>query len=89
MNLYQQREYIPPSWASPLNNAPSTRVSLGILPTPLHPWKPLNFDSYECWIKRDDLSSFDLSGNKVRKLEFLLAKALNDGHDSVITIGGN
>lgn len=33
-------------------------------------------------------SSFDLSGNKVRKLEFLLADALEKGHDCVITIGG-
>jgi len=42
----------------------------------------------EWWIKRDDLSSFDLSGNKVRKLQFLLADALEKGADSVITIGG-
>jgi 1-aminocyclopropane-1-carboxylate deaminase/D-cysteine desulfhydrase-like pyridoxal-dependent ACC family enzyme len=41
----------------------------------------------EMWIKRDDLTSNDLSGNKVRKLEFLLARALEGGHDSVITIG--
>lgn len=40
------------------------------------------------WIKRDDLSSFDLSGNKVRKLEFLMAAAVASGHDSIITIGG-
>lgn len=29
-----------------------------------------------------------LSGNKVRKLEFLMAEAVKRGHDSVITIGG-
>lgn len=29
-----------------------------------------------------------LSGNKVRKLEFLMAEAMERGHDSVITIGG-
>jgi D-cysteine desulfhydrase len=44
-------------------------------------------------VKRDDLSSFDISGNKVRKLEFLLAEALGSDfsgaqYDSVITIGG-
>jgi 1-aminocyclopropane-1-carboxylate deaminase/D-cysteine desulfhydrase-like pyridoxal-dependent ACC family enzyme len=36
-------------------------------------------------LKRDDLSSFDLSGNKVRKLEFLLGELR--GCDSVVTTG--
>eukprot|EP01025_Chloroclados_australasicus_P013161 TRINITY_DN16252_c1_g1_i3.p1 TRINITY_DN16252_c1_g1~~TRINITY_DN16252_c1_g1_i3.p1 ORF type:complete len:315 (-),score=41.63 TRINITY_DN16252_c1_g1_i3:406-1350(-) len=40
------------------------------------------------YIKRDDLSGMQLSGNKVRKLEFLMEEALEKGHDSVITIGG-
>jgi 1-aminocyclopropane-1-carboxylate deaminase/D-cysteine desulfhydrase-like pyridoxal-dependent ACC family enzyme len=40
------------------------------------------------WVKRDDLTSCDLSGNKVRKLEFLLADALAGGHDCVVTAGG-
>ena len=39
-------------------------------------------------IKRDDTSSLELSGNKVRKLEFLMAEALAGGHDCVVTIGG-
>ncbi|CAI7773198.1 unnamed protein product, partial [Closterium sp. NIES-53] len=37
---------------------------------------------------RDDLSGMELSGNKVRKLEFLLADALAKGADTLITIGG-
>jgi 1-aminocyclopropane-1-carboxylate deaminase/D-cysteine desulfhydrase-like pyridoxal-dependent ACC family enzyme len=40
------------------------------------------------WIKRDDVTDFLASGNKVRKLEFLLADAIQKGCDSVITIGG-
>jgi 1-aminocyclopropane-1-carboxylate deaminase/D-cysteine desulfhydrase-like pyridoxal-dependent ACC family enzyme len=40
------------------------------------------------WLKRDDLSGMQLSGNKVRKLEFLMADAVAEGADSVITIGG-
>eukprot|EP00877_Chromochloris_zofingiensis_P005467 jgi/Chrzof1/14921/Cz09g20220.t1 len=40
------------------------------------------------WIKRDDLTGMQLSGNKVRKLEFLLADAKAQGADCVITIGG-
>ena len=39
------------------------------------------------WIKRDDLTGFGLSGNKVRKLEFHLAAAQEAGADTVITCG--
>jgi len=39
------------------------------------------------WIKRDDLTGFGLSGNKVRKLEFHLAAALEAGADTVVTCG--
>jgi len=39
-------------------------------------------------LKRDDLSGMQLSGNKVRKLEFLMADAVAQGADCVITIGG-
>ncbi len=40
-------------------------------------------------IKRDDLTGLELSGNKVRKLEFLLgdAKTSEKKYDSVITVG--
>jgi len=40
------------------------------------------------WIKRDDMSGLELSGNKVRKLEFLMAEALEQGTKTVVTIGG-
>ncbi len=40
------------------------------------------------WVKRDDESGSDLSGNKVRKLEFLLAEAIERRCDVVITCGG-
>jgi D-cysteine desulfhydrase len=40
------------------------------------------------WIKRDDQSGSDLSGNKVRKLEYLLAEAMASRCDTVITCGG-
>ncbi len=39
------------------------------------------------WIKRDDLTGFGLSGNKVRKLEFHFAAAEAAGADTVITCG--
>lgn len=84
--------YVAPSWVSNagLNNVPKEKLSLGRFATPLHPVQipDLSELGFNCFIKRDDLSSCDLSGNKVRKLEFLLAAALANKHDCVITIGG-
>ncbi|KAI3977140.1 hypothetical protein MKX01_029679, partial [Papaver californicum] len=37
---------------------------------------------------RDDFTGMQLSGNKVRKLEFLMADAVAQGADCIITIGG-
>jgi D-cysteine desulfhydrase len=42
----------------------------------------------EIFFKRDDFTGSELSGNKVRKLEFLLADATSQGADTVITCGG-
>jgi D-cysteine desulfhydrase len=42
----------------------------------------------ELYIKRDDLTGAALSGNKIRKLEFVLADALAQKADMVITCGG-
>ena len=48
--------------------------------------KELNINLY---IKRDDATGgVELGGNKLRKLEFLLADALAKGCDSIVTIGG-
>ena len=72
-----------------LSNPPAEKVKLAHgTPTPIHPWSPCGYESNQMFVKRDDLTSFDLSGNKVRKLEFLLAQALREKYDSVITIGG-
>ena len=38
-------------------------------------------------MKRDDLTGADLTGNKVRKLEFLLADAVAKGSDTIVTCG--
>ena len=40
------------------------------------------------FIKRDDLLSFALGGNKVRKMELVLAEAIAAGADTLITCGG-
>ncbi|GAB2250011.1 hypothetical protein Droror1_Dr00013370 [Drosera rotundifolia] len=84
-----RKPYDAPSWTSHLDPIPSHIVSLGHLPTPIHRWELPNLPrGTEVWLKRDDLSGMQLSGNKVRKLEFLLADAVAQGADSIITIGG-
>ena len=49
----------------------------------------LNELNARLYVKRDDATGgAELGGNKVRKLEFLLADALAGGCDSVVTVGG-
>ena len=43
---------------------------------------------HRLWVKRDDLTGCTLSGNKVRKLEFITAHAQDHGYDTLITCGG-
>ncbi|MCL4103927.1 UNVERIFIED_CONTAM: hypothetical protein GTU68_034789 [Idotea baltica] len=43
---------------------------------------------HRLWIKRDDLTGSILSGNKVRKLEYIVAHAQDEGCDTLITCGG-
>jgi D-cysteine desulfhydrase len=42
----------------------------------------------ELYLKRDDLTGAELTGNKVRKLEFVFADALAKGANTVLTCGG-
>jgi D-cysteine desulfhydrase len=58
-------------------------------PTPLERASRLSaaWAGPQIWIKRDDLTGFGLSGNKVRKLEFHLAAAEASGADTIITCG--
>jgi D-cysteine desulfhydrase len=65
------------------------QINLARLPTPVQPLRRLS-EKYgvELYVKRDDLTGMALSGNKVRKLEFVLADALAQKADMVITCGG-
>jgi len=65
------------------------RVPLVPEPTPLHPLPRLSaaLGGVQVWCKRDDLTCLALGGNKLRKLEFLLQEALDQGADMVITTG--
>ena len=65
------------------------RLDLSNTPTPLKPLQRLGEKlGVELYIKRDDLTGAGLSGNKIRKLEFVLADALDCGADTVLTCGG-
>lgn len=65
------------------------RVFLAHLPTPLERLDRLSKElgGPEIWIKRDDCTGLSTGGNKTRKLEFLMAEALAEGADTVITQG--
>lgn len=78
----------PPKWCHRLSYIPKYFVKLGNLDTPIHEWKLPNVPKeYNIFIKRDDMTGSTLSGNKVRKLEFLFADAINKGCKHVITCG--
>jgi D-cysteine desulfhydrase len=56
--------------------------------TPIEPLPRLGARlGVELVVKRDDLTGFAESGNKVRKLEFLVRDALDHGADTLVTIG--
>jgi D-cysteine desulfhydrase len=67
----------------------AARVPLARLPTPLEPSPRLGAAlGIELLYKRDDLTGLELSGNKARKLEFLVADAEAAGADTLVTCGG-
>lgn len=66
------------------------RVKLAFLPTPLQRVSRLEkkLGLKELYIKRDDQTGLALGGNKARKLEYLMADALKEEADVVLTVGG-
>ena len=65
------------------------RVPLAHLPTPLvQPRRLAEALGLDLWVKRDDCTGGPEAGNKIRKLELLLADALASGAGTVITCGG-
>lgn len=64
------------------------RIALTSLPTPLHalPRVSERLDT-QVWIKRDDLTASEYGGNKVRKLEYVLARAEERRADTLVTTG--
>ena len=65
------------------------RVSLGHLHTPLEFLPNLTrvLGGPDIYIKRDDCTGLATGGNKTRKLEFLMAEAMEQNADTVVTQG--
>lgn len=64
------------------------KLSLAHLPTPIQYLDKLSNDlGKKIYVKRDDYTGMEVSGNKIRKLEYSLAEALEKGCDTVITLG--
>lgn len=65
------------------------RIRLGHFPTPLEfmPNLTRHLGGPQLYIKRDDCTGLATGGNKTRKLEFLVAQALEQGADTLITQG--
>jgi L-cysteate sulfo-lyase len=71
-----------------LENLP--RFRLADFPTPIEYLETLTkkYNGPDIFIKRDDLTSLGLGGNKTRKLEFLVGEALKQKKDALVTTGG-
>ena len=71
-----------------MSAAPIPRVELAATPTPLLKLERLSGElGVELWVKRDDLTGLLETGNKIRKLEFLVGEALAQNADTLITCG--
>lgn len=66
------------------------RFNLAEFPTSIHFLeRPTKFcQGPDIYMKRDDLTSLGMGGNKTRKLEFLVGQALADGADTLVRTGG-
>ncbi len=73
-----------------LRNTPKANLLLG--PSPIHPLPRLSEHlggKVNLWAKREDLNSgLAYGGNKTRKLEYLAQDAINQGCDTLVSIGG-
>lgn len=65
------------------------RIKIANLPTPVEPLPNLSarLAGPQLWMKRDDLTGLAFGGNKIRKLEYLLAEARAAGARTLITTG--
>ncbi|KIY74224.1 1-aminocyclopropane-1-carboxylate deaminase [Cylindrobasidium torrendii FP15055 ss-10] len=75
---------------APFSDIPRSTLTFG--PSPIHKLDRMTADlggKVNIWAKREDCNSaLAFGGNKVRKLEYLLAEALAQGSDTLVSIGG-
>ncbi len=65
------------------------KLLLANLPTPIQKLENLSEElGVELYVKRDDYTGVEVTGNKVRKLEYSVAEALEQGATHLITCGG-
>ncbi len=66
------------------------KEALAVVPTPIHELPRLSeaLNGPRIFVKRDDLTGCELTGNKVRKAEYLLAEARSKKAQVVLTCGG-
>nr|WP_312667135.1 pyridoxal-phosphate dependent enzyme [Tissierella praeacuta] len=65
------------------------RIGFANLPTRIEKLDRISQElGTQIYIKRDDQTGSEISGNKVRKLEFAVQEALDNGCDYLITCGG-
>jgi D-cysteine desulfhydrase len=66
-----------------------SKLNMANLPTKIQKLERLSAElNKNIWIKRDDQTGSEFSGNKIRKLEYALSEAINFGCDTIITCGG-
>jgi D-cysteine desulfhydrase family pyridoxal phosphate-dependent enzyme len=65
------------------------RIRIAHLPTPVESMPRLSayLGGPRLWVKRDDLTGIAFGGNKVRKLELVLAEAQANGARTLVTVG--
>jgi 1-aminocyclopropane-1-carboxylate deaminase/D-cysteine desulfhydrase-like pyridoxal-dependent ACC family enzyme len=62
-------------------------IALGTYPTAVQHLAALSAPGADLWVKRDDRTNAAYGGNKVRKLEIILARALAVGARRIVTVG--
>ncbi len=74
--------------AVPVSDFPRYPLMFG--PSPVHPLERLSahLGGANIWAKREDCNAGLAFGNKVRKLEYLVPDALEQGADTLVSIGG-
>ena len=80
------------TWSTNVSLSDFRREPLLFGPSPIHPLRRLSAalgGQVEIWAKREDCNSgIAYGGNKVRKLEYLAAEAIDTGCDTLVSIGG-